>query len=211
MIFWDNVKSLFNTGSQCVFCGTELPLGEKICSACSEQEKKLRKVRTAENGAAYIYAYDGIVRGLLHSLKYNDNISGAYYAAEVMTKELNTFNIDFKNSILTNVPIHKDRLRTRGFDQCAVIAKRIADLSGIRYLKLFERVKKTKAQFKLNAEERAENMKDAFRLIYNAGLSGKTVILIDDICTTGITLNECIKLLSENINPFPYVFAYENI
>lgn len=210
MIFWENVKSLFSTGSQCVFCGTELPLDEKICKVCTEQIRNLRKAELTKNGVAYIYSYEGRIRGLLHSLKYNDDLTGAYYAAEVMAKELNNFGIDLTNSFITYVPVHKERLRARGFDQCEVIAKRISDLSKLKFLKLFKRVKKTKAQFNLNAEERAANMKGAFELISDEDLSKKTVIIIDDICTTGSTLNECIKLLPQNANTFPYVFAYES-
>lgn len=210
MIFWDNVKSLFNTGSQCVFCGKELPLDERICEMCSEEERKLRKSNINENGVAYVYDYDGIIRSLLHSLKYNDDLRGAYYAAEIMVREFKRYNIDLSNAVVSNVPVHKSRKKSRGFDQCEVIAKRFADIAELPYIELFQRVKKTKAQFQLSAAEREENMRGAFELARNKiEPGGRKVILIDDICTTGSTLKECAKLLPETTTVFPYVFANE--
>lgn len=211
MIFWDNVKSLFNTGSQCVFCGREIAIDERVCDACKADEQKFYEAKLNKNELSYIYQYDGVIKKLLHSLKYNDDIKGAYYIADIMAKELGKIDVDLKNCVITNVPIHKNRLKSRGFDQCEVIAKQISKLNGALYLQLFKRVKNTKPQYTLNARERAQNMSGAFEFVEtDIDLTEKTVILIDDIYTTGSTLRECVKLLPDNTTVLQYVFAKEN-
>ena len=91
--------------------------------------------------------------------------------------------------IITSVPMWREKERGRGFNQ----AKILAELMG-NNVDLLERVRETKAQYGLNKEERAENIKNSFRVISNNQIS-KRLILVDDVWTTGSTMRECTKVL----------------
>lgn len=101
--------------------------------------------------------------------------------------------------IITAIPLSKKRERERGFNQAECIARAVSEHSGIPYARLLERNKVTKAQAKLSAAERQENVADAFQISpqRNLELTGKTVILVDDVVTTGATLHEAAKTLRQ--------------
>lgn len=110
-------------------------------------------------------------------------------------------NIEFikKYDILIPVPIHKDRMRTRGYNQSELIAKDLA--YEIKNIKLENRVLiKTKniiAQSSLNKKQRENNIKDVYQIKSVEEVINKKILLLDDIYTTGSTVNECAKILKE--------------
>ncbi len=98
---------------------------------------------------------------------------------------------------LIPVPIHKSRMRKRGFNQAALVAERMGERLGIPVEKdILVRVKKTKAQKNLSDAERRENLKNAFQVSGNE-LKLKRVVLVDDIYTTGSTLDAGASVLRE--------------
>ncbi len=99
---------------------------------------------------------------------------------------------------MTPVPIHTRRLRERGFNQAFLLAKELSKLNGVEVNDILIRTRKTKSQTSLGRAERKENIKDAFALKAGADVKGKAFILIDDVCTTGATLEECARILKEN-------------
>ena len=98
------------------------------------------------------------------------------------------------------VPVHlsKERLRQRGFNQSLILAKHVAKAIGLHidYMSL-RRTKDTPPQSLLKRDDRKKNVKNAFTVLGN-GLKGKKVILVDDVATTGSTLNECAKALKKS-------------
>ena len=100
-------------------------------------------------------------------------------------------------AFLVPVPIYKSRQRRRGFNQAEVLAKHLGKICGIPVLNALVRTKNTKSQTKLTREERKQNILDAFTLAKNmeAQIKKQAVILIDDVCTTSATLEECAKIL----------------
>jgi len=112
------------------------------------------------------------------------------------------FNIFASNPLIVPIPLHYRRSNYRGFNQAELIAQIIAEAtlnkSNADYLL---RTKKAKSQVDMESkEERLKNIKDVFKVPSTASkqLSDKTIILIDDICTSGATLNEAAKVLKEN-------------
>lgn len=106
--------------------------------------------------------------------------------------------INFQDALLVPVPLHQKRFKWRGFNQAELLAKEVADQFNLKINKdNLQRIKHKKAQAKLGAEERSQNIKDCFVWCGDA-LIGKNIILIDDVATTGSTLNECAKVLKEN-------------
>ena len=115
---------------------------------------------------------------------------------ELEIKTLEKFN----NSIIIPVPLHKKRKKWRGFNQSEIIAKKLVknfQLKNNLDTKNLIRIKHKKAQVKLSKKEREKNIKDCFFWI-GKNLKNKNIILIDDVTTTGSTLNECAKVLKNN-------------
>jgi len=104
-----------------------------------------------------------------------------------------------KDTIVSNVPLHKRKHRQRGFDQTELLAKQLAHQLDLGYTPLLKRIRATKTQAKLSKQERQKNVSNVFEVL-GAGAArgaGKTVLLIDDITTTGSTLNQAAKALKQ--------------
>ena len=95
------------------------------------------------------------------------------------------------------VPIYKSRQRKRGFNQAEVLARELSILSDIPYLNALARIKNTKSQTKLPKKQRDETRKKPFTCTMQSEIKKKAVILIDDVCTTSATLEECAKVLKK--------------
>ena len=106
---------------------------------------------------------------------------------------------DIRVDYILFVPLHKKRLRQRGFNQAEKIAKKLGELVDIPVLDCIDRVKNTKKLYKLNKEDREKELKNGFKIKENINLiKNKNIILIDDIFTTGSTANEISKVLKIN-------------
>lgn len=101
------------------------------------------------------------------------------------------------DTIIAHVPLHHRRRCERGFDQTQILAKNLAPELGLNYQPLLKRVKKTKSQAKLAKAERQSNLSGAFFAI-SKNLLDRPVLLIDDVATTGTTLNEASKALRQS-------------
>ncbi len=99
-------------------------------------------------------------------------------------------------SCLTYIPASKSALRRRGFDHMELIAQEFSSLSQIT-LKLVLQKRDNKDQRKLSKFERKDNMKDAFKIIDPSSIEGASILLLDDVITTGATINEAAKSLKE--------------
>ena len=101
--------------------------------------------------------------------------------------------LDWPVDLIVPVPLSQERLRTRGYNQAQLLAEEVAAAHGIPHVPAaIQRVRYTHSQVGLNLAERRANVKDAF--VADAGIvAGKTVLLIDDVCTTGSTLSACAQ------------------
>jgi ComF family protein len=126
-------------------------------------------------------------------LKYDRDVS---FAKPLATLLIERFREDFTYDAIVPVPLHLSRLRWRGFNQAVVLGKPLSAnrLCPMHALAL-ERVRPTLPQVGLGGEERRRNMANAFRVRPAGRFSGKSVLLIDDIYTTGATADECAKVL----------------
>ena len=106
---------------------------------------------------------------------------------------------DRKDFVIVPVPLHRRRLRERGFNQSLLLAKHVANRlnTELDFLSL-RRVRYTLPQTGLGKEERRKNVKKAFQLKDPKIVKGRTVLLIDDVATTGNTLNECARILKRS-------------
>jgi len=106
---------------------------------------------------------------------------------------------DSRDSLTIPVPLHRRRLKTRGFNQSLLLARVISSDLGTRLdYRSFIRRRHTRAQTGLSKEERRKNVKDAFSVMNPEIIEDKEILLVDDVFTTGHTLNECAKTLKKS-------------
>lgn len=160
----------------CIDCKEEMPLFEKNIS---------------------VVLYNEISKKLIYQLKYGDARYVAYHLGTLMSEKLELEQeIKSKVDFIIPVPISNERIGERGFNQATLIAEFISERAGLEVKEdLVKRVKHTPPQTKLNRLERKENLKDVFKVVEPEMLLGKNVLIVDDVITTGTTINEIAKEL----------------
>lgn len=176
-------------GPRCFCCSKPLEMAEQeYCRDC-------RKTRQFQQGLG-IFAYSSLLQNSLFQLKYKKRQEygtfygefAAYYSKETIEK----WGID----IIIPIPLHPRRLEKRGYNQAGVIAEALGKKLGISVSeKILRRQKNTKPQKELNHQERQKNIKNAF--VAKKKLDGENILLVDDIYTTGSTVEEAAKELKK--------------
>lgn len=168
----------------CSHCGR--PLGNqrdaRLCPPCRYSPPEIDGIRSA-------VMFEGPLREAIHHLKYSGRTSlaeplGAFLSARWQADPLPADTI-------VPVPLHASRVRERGYNQSALLAEQLSRASGLPLAEsMLTRVRATAPQVTLNAAERKMNVRDAFQAFGDAA-RGKRVLLVDDVCTTGATLESC--------------------
>jgi len=146
--------------------------------------------------------YEGVMQKLIRKLKYDDDrlvvrdINVLMQQAFLkLQSEIDAFR-NAHDALIVPIPLHRSRERKRGYNQATLLAKGLADRNKLPVNSdVLKRVKKTKPQFGLNKQDRLENIDGAFSL-GKTDVRGKSIILIDDVFTSGATLTLCAKLLT---------------
>jgi ComF family protein len=143
-------------------------------------------------------AFAGVAKTLVEKLKY----SGRTEYAPVMARRMaDVLRAEFPASeldALVPVPLHPTRQRERGFNQSCVLAEWIGREVGLPvHERLLRRVRVTQSQTRLSRRERACNIQEAFAAGALEYVSERSLVLVDDVCTTGATLNECARVLKQ--------------
>ena len=176
-------------GPFCARCGKELADEEgQICEGC-------RRIDNGLSGGAALFHYNETARASMGKFKYEGRCEYADFYAEELAARYREKILSWKPQRIVPVPVHKSRLKERGYNQAAELALRLGKALDIPVdLDLLKREKRTAAQKELGAGERAENLKGAFTASRSAeGLSA--VLLVDDIYTTGLTMKNCAEAL----------------
>jgi len=185
---------------RCSGCGTLLPLSarELICIRCLS-DIKAYELPTVEYGHCRLISsalYTGPAKNLIKEMKFRNTRSCAEILARVMSDSFIKHSCGFSPEIVIPVPLHKSRKNERGYNQSALIAKSVSKLLKIPFSNsLLRRVRNTPSQRGLNPGARIKNVKAAFRV---RGKIPANVLLIDDVATTGATVNECASTLKSS-------------
>jgi ComF family protein len=149
--------------------------------------------------AAFLYfEKDGMTQKLIHSLKYYNNKALAEYLGRIAAIELKAHVIYASVDTLIPVPLHRKKEKKRGYNQSEHIANGIASIYGCKTDKTaIVRMTDTESQTHKSVYERFTNVEKIFSCTDTAQLSGKHILLVDDVITTGATLSACIATLSE--------------
>lgn len=140
--------------------------------------------------------YEGVIRQCLKEIKYRANPRLLRQLAEIMINFAGT-RIPLRDfQVITSVPIHPRKQFSRGFNQSQILGKQLASFYRIPWQPLLVRVRSTLPQNQLSRRQREQNVKDVFA-VKNKNIRGKKILLIDDIFTTGATVNECSRVLKQ--------------
>ncbi|MBR7024199.1 MAG: ComF family protein [Bacteroidales bacterium] len=157
------------------------------------------RVRFHAVTACFFFAKSGKVQHLIHELKYKNNPEAGVFLGQELGKTIKDAPLFQGIDYLIPVPLHPRREKQRGYNQSLLIAQGINEVTGIpigdKYL---IRAVYTTTQTKKSADERHKNVKDIFEVRFPEELEGKHILLIDDVLTTGATLESCAHQL-ENI------------
>lgn len=132
---------------------------------------------------------------MMHAMKYQGMRSICNYLADQMAEAARDYPPFAEYTDIVAIPLHPVRKRERGYNQSEVIAKRLAKHLNKQYLTCVSRKRYTKSQTKLERTERLSNLSKAFVVHKPQKVSGKNIILVDDVFTTGSTLNEVSRAL----------------
>ena len=199
--------------SVCAACGTSLFKWENlVCTRCRsflpktgyelQEDNPLArifygKVHLKAVTACFFFSKEGKVQHLIHELKYKGNGEAGVFLGQELGKSIKEAprfkGIDY----LIPVPLHPKRERKRGYNQSMMIVQGISEVTGIPVGDTFlVRSVNTATQTRKSKEERWQNVKDIFDVKHPERLEGKYVLLIDDVLTTGATLEACALKLS---------------
>lgn len=194
----------------CSSCRSKMQINYyPFCPACKSKiiaSQKCPHHKSAIKFCLSPFSYDNIlIKNLIHDFKYLfiKSIGPELARFQIETIQKSAFFSQIKNNpenfLLVPVPLHKKRLAWRGFNQSGVLAKKISDELQIDIFSGLKRIKNTLPQIDMtDKEQRQENIKNAFTCDKSKTIKGKTVILIDDMVTTGATLEECAKALKKS-------------
>jgi ComF family protein len=162
-----------------------------ICYSCSAE-------KPAFNGARSAARYDGVVGDALRKLKYEQALWLAPDLAVLLKNCLQAEYPDYSFDLLVPVPLFHVRRRHRGYNQSALLAHELGKIMGSpSCASVLRRIKPTTSQTNLTAKERLSNVSKAFQSKNEARLAGRKVLLVDDVMTTGATVNACCKALKK--------------
>ena len=182
-----------------------------LCKKCEIELKKQVENQIINNGEEiqdkyfnelmYIFKYEGQIRKLILDYKFNEKSYLYLTFVNFLLKNKKIFeNIKNYDTIIP-VPISKKRKKTRGYNQSLLIARKIAELTDLELMNnCLVKIKNIIEQSKLNKEDRIQNIQGVYKLKNKQLIENKNILLIDDIYTTGSTVNECSKILKQG-NP----------
>jgi len=164
----------------------DIPNRPTICSSCNTKTFHFTHNRAA-------FAYEDLIRDLIHEIKFRRRKHVAQGIgrlwANMVAKSIP------KDAQLVPLPMHPKKRRKRGFDQAIELATALATSIGTKPALILERTQNTPPQSGLHPRQRAENVRGAFRIKPGVDVKGQKYILVDDIYTTGASLNECARIL----------------
>ncbi len=190
---------LIPNDNYCVRCGRhKVGIGD-YCNECADMPLHFDEARSS-------VIYGGNAKDIVRRLKYGSAPYLARFISEYMIDTL--YATDWDVDCFTFVPMHKTRMRKRGYNQAEKIAVAVADKTTMPCVTLLEKTTNTPNQARLNKEERIKNVFGTYTAITRPP---DRVVIIDDVMTTGSTLNECARVLKEAGAKSVYALTFASV
>lgn len=180
-----------SVGEQGAWCSRCLP--DKLCLRELAPEGRLP---SALDLCCTILPYDGTTKRLLHRLKFKPDPATARYFKWLLTNKVNWAKLPVSNLVVP-VPLSPQRIAKRGFNQTELLFHPWCREKPLPWGNALIRTRDTQPQWQLTPLERSKNIKGAFNVIDPESVRSKTILLVDDILTTGLTMNECARTLKK--------------
>ncbi|MBD3637232.1 MAG: ComF family protein [Crocinitomicaceae bacterium] len=195
--------------NHCEICGVDLNLNENhLCLSClydlpylyniKEQQKSLNQLfwgraDVANTYSLFNYQKGNQVQDILHLIKYKSKTKMAEFFGEKLGESIQKYEpIDY----ILPVPLHPKKLRKRGFNQSTLIAKGMERVMNVKVNeKILKRVQHNPSQTTVTKYDRWENVRSIFEVRKSKKIEGKHVLVVDDVLTTGATIEACLKQL----------------
>lgn len=183
------------THPMCTICGVPFSTStgpDHLCENCLRKRPWYDFLRSP-------YLYSGPLMESIQRFKYNVETHLMSPLGQLLSSFAKEWMPNLKDFLIIPVPLHRRRLRERGFNQSLLLARALASDLGnqLDYLSLI-RKRYTRAQTGLKKGERRKNVKDAFSIIHPEAIKHKKILLVDDVFTTGHTVNECARTLKKS-------------
>ena len=177
----------------CVYCHSALPLTSFHLHSNNPVEKLFwGRLPITHATAQYYFSKESLVQRLMHAFKYKGNKDLGFFLGKMMGYQLQQSNRFLHVDALIPLPLFPSKERKRGYNQAAILCEGIAEVLQKPVLKdVVIRTKHTESQTKKSRVERWENMEGRFQLTNEATIQGKHILLVDDVVTTGATLEAC--------------------
>lgn len=178
----------------CQRCGKPLPDGGAHCYQCRGNKARSFSCKIMRSAVLF----NPPVRALVHAFKYADRAQLSGYLAQYMVRQWPRYPQLHEAQLIIPVPLHAKKLKRRGYNQSALLARALARQLHLPQAEdVLLRVRNTPSQTEFGREGRLRNMHGAFACVRPGCVKGKIILLIDDVATTGATLEGCAEALKE--------------
>lgn len=186
----------------CIFCQRPLESrsDEEICLNCAGA-LPYAKGNTSKKTVAYLerciapFYYIENVKKSIYRFKFKNRPHSAEVFSKLMSACVSTYFQGVHFDVVTSVPSGKRRQKERGYNPAKLLGEKVAERLGLPYEELLFKLFETPHQSKISAKERRANVLGSFEVSDYKSVKGKTILLVDDVLTTGATISECAKML----------------
>jgi len=182
--------------SRCAACDARVPLLASFCHACASTVERTTPVPAQETTSIASFVYGGAIARAIIRLKYERRPDLARPLGDLLWRCVELHAPALERVVVVPVPLHPSRLAERGFNQSALVGRRIARRLGTQMIPLaLQRTRDTPRQATLDRDARIANVHGAFSARECDGVRQRSVLLVDDVRTTGATLEACTRVL----------------
>lgn len=190
---WRQLQEAIGAERYCRRCGAGMGQFSREKGGCN----RCRNFRVAYGSLSRVGLYKGPLAQMIRKLKFARQPQTAQFLGELMKAAVQGGEPDGEFDLISYVPLHWWRRWLRGYNQAELLAERLGRLSRRPVRRLLRRTRWTQPQTHLSRQARIENVRGAFATVRGVDISGKRVLLVDDVLTTGATASEASRVLGK--------------
>jgi competence protein ComFC len=173
----------------CARCGRRVIAGNPVCGECLRKESYLEQAWSC-------CSYENTIKECIHLFKYKGYVGLIDFFDDIMTAFARNYGIVDRVDLIVPVPMFPTKQRARGYNHADMLARTLSKKCSLpRDARNLKKIRWTRPQNELDRKMRSRNVKDTFLVVDRGAFSGKSILLVDDVYTTGATLNECARML----------------